>query len=173
METLFRFVEDHWTGICILFLALVGLLSLVQWLCWIFGLGRYGKDARTPRESSLRFVIADLLVKIINELPPSPRLGRHGHLCAGPVLCPGSFGWLARRIEQSVAERGGGSIIGYYFGESAAGGRTPPPADKPASAPKPEGAPAPKAITPIPEPESLKSGDFDKGGGSGAKSGKV
>lgn len=180
MNTLLQLLEEHWVGIAVIFSALCGLAALAQWVCWMFGLGRFelrhqGKNPVT-RESSLRFVIADLLVKIINDFR---------HLLALVVMLifaltllyallrsENTAEGINKALQSVVATMGGliGSIIGYYFGESA--GQRASSAALPA-APNPTNSEPPrevKPITAVPSLDDLKAGNFDKPGTPGAQS---
>ena len=129
MDGMFSFLAQNRTGILVLFLSLAGLAFIIQWFAWIFNLGRFKRKDRAittdeARSTSLRFVFADLLVKIINDFR---------HLLALIVVLifaialgvamyigGGSIDDFAKATQAVVATLGGlvGSIIGYYFGES-------------------------------------------------------
>lgn len=164
MNTLLQLLEEHWKGIAVVFCALGGLAVLAQWVCWMFGLGRFGRQKAATRESSLRFVIADLLVKIINDFR---------HLLALVVMLIFAMTLLYalvragqttedinKALQSVVATMGGliGSIIGYYFGESAGQRATaalPPAVPNPVSNDQPR---ADNPITAVPGPEDLRPG---------------
>jgi len=129
MESLFSFLAQNRTGILVLFLILAGVAFVIQWFAWIFNWGRFrrGEGAITAdeaRRNSLRFIFADLLLKIINDFR---------HLLALIIVLifaialgvamyigDGSIDDFAKAMQAVVATLGGlvGSIIGYYFGES-------------------------------------------------------
>lgn len=113
---------------------LVGLLAVlcafVTWMAWVFGWGRFAHRQRpTPSSGQpLRYIVANLFVEIINDF-------RHFLALVIVVLFavalfaamyPGfrarNVTDLAEGVESVAAALGGliGSIIGYYFGESAA-----------------------------------------------------
>jgi hypothetical protein len=135
MGAFLTFLADHRSGIWV-FLVIVGALCFIlQWLCWILRLGRFGPQAATgPRQANpLRFVLAEFFVRLINDFR---------HLLALVVVSMFALalfaamlpGLLDRNIEtikdglQAVAAALAGligSIIGYYFGESAATKREP------------------------------------------------
>lgn len=152
------YLASHWQGIVVAILVAFAALMLVQWLAWIFRWGRFGAEARRERRDTLRFVFADLLVKIIDDFR---------HLLALVVIlifaAAMAFGFvlvayetdgrmvaLADVLQAVVSALGGliGAIIGYYFGEKAgerrsaesppaAGGTTP--AGPAAQGPPPDG----------------------------------
>ncbi len=118
------------------------MVFIVQWLAWIFHKGRFGKPRPNRDTPDVRHVLADLLVKIINDFR---------HLLAGAIVL--LFGLaLAYSLAQAAnvdeistvlqavgSSLGGliGAIIGYYFGESA-GMRQGPPPSSDATAGEPE-----------------------------------
>jgi len=121
-----NFLADHSVGILLLLLILIASASVTNWLLWMFGLGRY--KGPLPASSKIRFVLADFLVKIINDF-------RHllalviVLLFSGALLIAMWPGMMKQDVTllrdglQSVAAALGGllgSVIGYYFGESAA-----------------------------------------------------
>lgn len=120
------FAAERWLGILLLLFTLIVLGALVNWVLWMFGWGRFRKVIRT--DSKLRFVLADFLVKIINDFR---------HLLAllivllfsvalfaamWPGMMKQDVSLIKEGLEGVAAALGGliGSIIGYYFGESAA-----------------------------------------------------
>ena len=142
MTAFLTYLADQRVGIAML-LVVVGVLCLfVQWLAWTWGLGRFGlpQAARARSLNPLRYVIADLFVQIINDF-------RHFlalvvvtvfALMLGAAMWPGlrhgDIETMKNGLQAVAAVMAGliGSIIGYYFGESAAGRRTQPsrsPAD--------------------------------------------
>lgn len=120
------FIEGHPITILTLLSCVVLVLLAVQWVAWIFSFGRFGKEpVQAERTQNIRYLLADGLVKIINDFR---------HLLA--LLIVLIFGlalayalWSAGTDSDSIKEMlqavtstlGGlvGSIIGYYFGESA------------------------------------------------------
>jgi hypothetical protein len=166
MTSLLVYLAEHRAGIFVL-IAIAGVICvLAQWVAWIFGLGRF---ARTPSPGTrplnpLRYVVVDLFVQIINDFR---------HLLAlvvvtmfavtlgaamWPGLSSGDVELLKDGLQAVAAALAGliGSIIGYYFGESAATRREPPSragADggAPVQAPLPPGGVAP-AVRPAQAP---------------------
>ncbi len=114
---------------------------VVNWALWMFGWGRF--RGRPASDSKLRFVLADFFVKIINDF-------RHllalvmvvlFALALFAAMWPGMIkqdvSLMKEGLQSVAAALGGliGSIMGYYFGESAARNRSsvadnasPPPA---------------------------------------------
>jgi hypothetical protein len=124
MSRFLDFFSKQQTGIAVFLGSVLVLMLLVQWLAWIFRWGRFGRK-QPERTSQLRFVIADLFVKIINDF-------RHllalvimlifAATLAAVLLWAPHFKEVKDGLQVVVAAMGGlvGSIIGYYFGESAA-----------------------------------------------------
>ncbi len=127
MSSIINFFANNGTGIAIMLSSIAGVVMLVQWLSWIFELGRYShaKEDSATRQS-LRFLVAEMLTKIINEF-------RHLFALIMVIIFAIALGYamlkagsdyekLLDGIQVVVASLGGliGSIIGYYFGESAA-----------------------------------------------------
>lgn len=125
MANFLDFLNVHRGGILILLLSLLVLNMMVQWLAWIFALGRYSGSSSQPREQTLSYVMADAVVKIINDF-------RHllaliivliFALALAYAMVQGreTIADMQEALQTVVATLGGlvGSIIGYYFGESA------------------------------------------------------
>ena len=161
MAELLNFLANHSTGIFVLFLSLVGIVVLVQWLAWMFQLGRFGQERKSDSGTSkLRFVAAELFVSIINEfrhllaLVVVTLFALMLVLSMWPGLQTGDVQALTDGLEAVAAVLGGliGSIIGYYFGESAAtqrgvqpsapSGPSGPPVQQPAGGGPPTQDPA-------------------------------
>ena len=136
MGNFFSYLEDNKIGIFVFIVCLFSIMLLIKWFASIFGLGRYQKNQgnstyteNTASEyTSIGYIFADLAVKIINDFR---------HLLA--LIIVGIFGLtlayvlyttadtdLNDSLQAVIAAFGGivGTIIGYYFGESAAKGAT-------------------------------------------------
>jgi hypothetical protein len=110
------------------------VMVAVNWLAWIWGWGRFKNEPGIPNEpqqrtdSNLRQVLAKFFTTIIDEFR---------HLLAliivlvfavtmGLAMYPGlvnhDIDGMLKAVQAVAASLGGllGSIIGYYFGESAA-----------------------------------------------------
>jgi hypothetical protein len=118
----------------------LALMVVVTWMAWVFGWGRF-KSSVTTREhdSKLRFVAVDFISAIITEFR---------HLLALTIvlvfattmilaMIPGviydNIDGMIEGLQAVAASLGGllGSIIGYYFGESAASKAMESPAVSP------------------------------------------
>jgi multidrug transporter EmrE-like cation transporter len=125
MESFFKFIEANYTGILLLFVGALFLVLMVHWIAWIFGLGRFKViNNQGSREGGLFYILGDLLVKIINDFR---------HLLALILVLIFAISlayafYFADNLEnlssslQAVMSTLGtlvGSIVGYYFGESA------------------------------------------------------
>lgn len=141
MGSLLDFLAAHRIGLAV-FVLLAGTLALfVQWIAWIFNLGRFKARPPAERTVQLRFVFADFLVKIIDDF-------RHllalvlllifaGTLAAVLNWGAKDFAQVKEGLQVVMATFGGllGSIIGYYFGESSArkSGASEQPVEKPSA----------------------------------------
>lgn len=154
MSRFFQFLASQWQGIFVFVLLLLTAVLLVQWIAWVFSLGRFA-GPRPARRDTLRYVFADLVVKIIDDFR---------HLLALVIvvifalaltytLVLASYERVNRlaaasdALQAVVSSLGGliGAIIGYYFGEkageraAASGGAAPP---REPAAPSAQAAPA-------------------------------
>jgi hypothetical protein len=148
---------------------------IVQWFAWIWGLGRFGRSEQSsPPDKALRFVFSQAAIKIIDDFR---------HLLALVLVLIFAFvlgysmlragkeaGVMQDSLQAVVANLGGliGSIIGYYFGESAAGrtqGKKPDGAQDAnqgvsSAAPTPQVQNPPSSLTPAsaPPPQATPAG---------------
>lgn len=121
---------DNRGGFLVAFAVLVAVCFLLNWIAWIFRLGRFSQPTGpgAPTQQPLRFLIGNFFVEIINDF-------RHFlalvivllfavALFVGmyPGLVHGDIDAIKDGVQAVAAALGGliGSIIGYYFGESAA-----------------------------------------------------
>lgn len=124
-------MQIYRSGIFLLLLILASIAFLVQWFAWIFGAGRFGKDATSGKTVSILF--SEFTFKIINEFRHllallivvifSFALGYSLIKAASlPTSAdtPSTIDNMKEALQAVVATLGGlvGSIIGYYFGES-------------------------------------------------------
>jgi di/tricarboxylate transporter len=125
VSNFFNFFSTNRAGIVMFLLVLGAVMLLVQWLTWLLGWGRFRNPTPRNRRDSLRLVFSDAMVKIINDFR---------HLLALVIVVifatvlwyvmlktSGDAETMNDAIQTVVASLGGlvGSIIGYYFGESA------------------------------------------------------
>lgn len=126
MDQFFAWMVANQPGISILGQILfVGVIFLLS-ICWIFGLGRFKRDAGStrPKAVDLRYLITEALTKIINDF-------RHllalilvvifgGALTYTLIQAGGNMVSIKEALQAVTSTLGGlvGSIIGYYFGES-------------------------------------------------------
>jgi len=124
---LLNFLSSNKTEIGILFLSLFVLFIFFNWFAWILGLGRFKKKQDDDNgEKPIRYILVELFAKIINDFR---------HLLAliiilifavilglGMLHTGFEIDKMADALQAVVSTLGGlvGSIIGYYFGESAA-----------------------------------------------------
>lgn len=182
MSGILDFFAQHKGGILVLSGAVFALIVVLQWVCWIFCLGRFNKATRQgTSHQELRFVITDFFVKIIDDFR---------HLLAlvivfvflvtlAIMLWPGAKKGDVAMMETSlkviVATLGNliAAIIGYYFGESA-GGKAARVARQAPSAPEQapemqapnEAQGGPAGVIKAPAPPSRPSGEEKSRGGT-------
>jgi hypothetical protein len=103
---------------------LVLTMGLTHWVAWLFAWGRFGKarehDLRTP----LRFVVAEFFTKLIDDfrhLLALVVIAIFAGILIGVLVRAPNFAEIKDGLQVVAATMGGivGSIIGYYFGESA------------------------------------------------------
>ncbi len=126
-DTFFGFFEQHSTGVLLFLVVLFCLVLMIGWLARIFGIGQYSKrySASLGARERLGFVIARFFANIIDDF-------RHflalmlviifTVLIIYSMAAAGSFEEKMKALQLVIASIGTllGSIIGYYFGESAA-----------------------------------------------------
>ena len=134
MSDLFVHLETHRVGILMALLCVIVLVAIVQWLAWLFSKGRFGSEVyKMARPSSMRYIVSEFGVKIINEF---------GHLIALIILFIFSFTLIfamfqtrgnpaAMRdsLQTIVSSLGGlvGAVIGYYFNSAVKNLGSPAP----------------------------------------------
>lgn len=131
MTNFFTFLETNSNGIFILLLSLAFLAFLVQWFAWTLKFGRFkragdasGNNASAHKQN-LRYIISDAVIKIVNDFRHLLALVIIAifavALCFALFQTRDSLEEMKEALQAVVATLGGlvGSIIGYYFGESA------------------------------------------------------
>ncbi|MGB3585084.1 MAG: hypothetical protein WBA23_01030 [Tunicatimonas sp.] len=126
MSDFLKFLENHATGIYLIILCVFTFILAINWLAKIFSWGAYQKrNAERNDQSKLSYVISRFFVNIIDDFK---------HLLAIIVViifttliiysmtAGDTFDDKMEALQLVIASLGGllGSIIGYYFGESAA-----------------------------------------------------
>jgi hypothetical protein len=125
MSDFFVFLETHRVGILMAILCSVVLMAIVQWIAWLFSLGRFGKqeywEQLGKRTTLFHTVFGNFIAKIIYEF---------GHLIALIILFIFAFTLIFTMIQTRgnpaemrdslqtiVSSLGGlvGTVIGYYF----------------------------------------------------------
>lgn len=175
--TFFDFFATNWQGILVFGLLLLVVGLLVQWFAWIFSRGRFQKRDQAPTDrKTLRFLFADLLVKIIDDfrhllalvLVVIFALALTYAMIVAAYEPTSRLEAIGKALQAVVSSLGGliGAIIGYYFGEkagekavaaqalaqSATAPATPAAAGPAAQAPPLAGAPAAAPIRTAPPP---------------------
>ncbi len=163
MDAFFNFLSGHFLGILMLILIVLTINLSVNWYAKIFKWGKYKSPSPEISQENIGYVVAKFFANIIDDF-------RH-FLALFLVIIFFSllifsmsqaetdaaiFGQKKEMLQLVLASLGGllGSIIGYYFGESAASNKqiiqnqnNLPPGPPPSSA----------DIQPIPTPPNLPS----------------
>ncbi len=131
MGAFFTFLEDHSTGIMIFILMLVSFVIIIRWLFQIFAIGKYSNKSKSDneQETSITYILTRSLVNIVDDF-------RHFLALLIVILFivliivamwgakdgKNDFQNMMDAMQLVIASLGGllGSIIGYYYGESAA-----------------------------------------------------
>jgi hypothetical protein len=165
MGDFLTFLDTHRGGILMLMVCLAFVAIVVQWVAWIFSIGRFRRTEMpaTGRQQNLRYIFAQIAVKIINDF-------RHflalvivlifALALAYAMLQAGStMNDMKDALQAVAATLGGlvGSIVGYYFGESAATRareqESPPVSAEPETPPQEVQRPEMPTIREAPRPE--------------------
>lgn len=133
MENFIRFFQVNFIGLVIFFLSIFCIILFLDWLAKIFAWGRYKNQDNNRNLGNIVFVFTQLLVKIITDfrhflalilvLIFAISLGFAFHIAYNTEAAT-RIDNLIKVLQAVVATLGGlvGSIVGYYFGESAAKG---------------------------------------------------
>jgi hypothetical protein len=160
MSAFLSFLAAQRNGILLLLLVFGAMGLLLNWLLWMFRWGRF-RGSPPQADSKLRFVVADFFVKLINDFRHLLALvivllfAFTLFLAMLPGLRDGKIDEVKDGVQAVAAALGGliGSIIGYYFGESAASKSRPPGANQPGPPGPPEQEEPPEsAAEPIEAP---------------------
>jgi hypothetical protein len=131
-DAFFESVSRNQSSIILVCIVLVLIVVLMQWICWIFGWGRFSVSATTPPppradlRGPLRHVIADLFVKVIDDFRHLLALLIVIVFAVSLFYSLATYGQgvdnLSKALQAVTGSLGGiiGVILGYYFGESAA-----------------------------------------------------
>lgn len=126
MDSFLNFLEAHYVGLFLTAFIFFSGALLINWVAWIFSWGRFkGSLSKEDPGGGIFFLFTDLMVKIINDF-------RHFLALILVLIFAISLGYafyisdsvesLSGALQAVVSTLGGliGSIVGYYFGESAA-----------------------------------------------------
>ncbi len=126
MVDFFNFLETHWNGILILIILVFVLLFVINWLARIFRWGRYKTRSQASTEyMNVSYIISQFFANIIDDFKHLLALVIviifTGLIIYSMTTAP-TFDQKMEALQLVIASLGGllGSIIGYYFGESAA-----------------------------------------------------
>ena len=156
MREFLEFLKNNYVGLLILLAIVLVVIIFIERMCWIFGFGRYARDSQQPvrQREGLNYVLVDFFVKIINDFRSLLALTLI-------IIFAVTLWWaltgaggdpekISKALQAVMSTLGGlvGSIVGYYFGESAARKST--------------------GQNPAPPPGNPVQGDPLDGGGGGA-----
>ncbi len=167
MTWFLSFLASEQSGILVLLLVLAVAGGFLNWILWMCGVGRFRPSAieeSRKEESKIRYVLANFFVKVIDDFRNLLALivvmlfAVALFTAMWPGIRMNSVDKLKDGLQAVAAALGGliGSIIGYYFGESAgksklAGIQGPPvPAGPVVQGPR---SVAPAGPEPITEPK--------------------
>jgi hypothetical protein len=133
-----NFLGTQREGILVLLLVLIVLGAVLNWVLWMFGWGRF--QGSPGADSKIRYVLANFFVKIIDDFRNLLALVMVALFAVAlfvamwPGIAKQDVTLIKEGLQGVAAALSGliGSIVGYYFGESAAkkrapGGNAPPP----------------------------------------------
>jgi hypothetical protein len=155
---------DHRGAIAVAIAGLFAIGLFVNWMAWIFKIGRFARASVTPAPGQpLRYVVANFFAEIINDFRHFLALVIVVLFAVAlfaamyPGLLTGNIDTLTDGVQAVAAALGGliGSIIGYYFGESAASRKDAQTVVRDTSAPvqqAPEQSDSLTDVVPAPEP---------------------
>lgn len=131
MKNLLEYLSENYIGLVVLILIIFSVIAALNWVARIFNWGRYNSDSSESEHiKGIAYVISVFFTNLINDFK---------HLLALVIvviftgliiysMAAGSnFDEKLEALQLVIASLGGllGSIIGYYFGESAARGANP------------------------------------------------
>jgi|GEM_PF-5958964 len=169
MENLLIFLENRVAGVAILILLTFSLLFSISWLARIFSWGKYKNQLESFDDmGSEPYFVSRFFANIINDFKHFLALVIvmiFAGLIIYSMAAADEFDQKMEALQLVIASLGGllGSIIGYYFGESAARGRREWPLniiqpDNNQILPQQTNTPSGEAtITPAPTPSSFEN----------------
>lgn len=125
IASILKILEEHYKGVWMLIFMLLAIIFVINWLARIFNLGRFRNRGETGAKVDRDRIIADFMARLINDFR---------HLLALVIVViffslvfysmamSDKFEEKMDALQMVIASFVGllGSIIGYYFGESAA-----------------------------------------------------
>jgi len=126
MGNMLGFLEENINGILVLLLLVFAFLLAINWLARIFRWGRFKEDALMSNQyEKLSYIITQFFANIINDFKHLLALIIvliFSGLIIFSMAAADNFDNKMEALQLVIASLGGllGSIIGYYFGESAA-----------------------------------------------------
>ena len=126
MTSFLNFLSENIQGFAVLAGMLFFLILLLQWTAWLFTWGRFREIETKTDRPTIRYMVSEIINDFRHLLAIALTL-----VFAVAILSVLFFTWKNESdievfkdgLQVVVASMGGliGSVIGYYFGESAAG----------------------------------------------------
>lgn len=126
MEDFLNYIEDHYIAILLLVIMAFAAVLILNWLARIFSWGAFkDRSSVMTRESNFTYILSKFLVNLINDFKHLLALVIvviFASLIVYSMTSGSTFDEKMEALQLVIASLGGllGSIIGYYFGESAA-----------------------------------------------------
>lgn len=125
MEDFLSFLSRHTNGILILVLLLLSFVMIINWLAMIFSFGRYKNQQLNEKNSgNLGYMVTQFFANLINDFKHFLALiiiVIFAGLIVYSMAATPEFEDKMEALQLVIASLGGlvGTVIGYYFGESA------------------------------------------------------
>ena len=126
MENFLTFLTEHSSGIIILILLMFSCLIMINWLAKIFNWGKYkNPEVNSKDYGNLIYVTTQFFANLINDFKHFLALVIiiiFAGLIVYSMAATPDFNNKMKALQLVIASLGGivGTVIGYYFGESAA-----------------------------------------------------
>ncbi|MEW5939161.1 MAG: hypothetical protein AB1750_05840, partial [Chloroflexota bacterium] len=135
MQNFLTFLDQNSGGLLVLAGIVIFLILIIQWITWIFGLGRYKKAlgaAGSLRDKTAQFVFGEFLAKVINDfrnLLAVMMVLVFALVLVFTIFRSATHEETTSSLQAVMSTLGAlvGPIVGYYFGESAAKSAAPAP----------------------------------------------
>ncbi|MGG8495026.1 hypothetical protein ACQY1Q_01305 [Tenacibaculum sp. TC6] len=131
MEEILTFLSTYSSGILVLILTLFSLILMINWLAVIFNWGKYKSPPLYSKNSgNLAYMVTQFFANLINDFKHFLALIIvliFAGLIVFSMATTDDFNNKMKALQLVIASLGGivGTVIGYYFGESAAKSNSP------------------------------------------------